>query len=311
MTVTDAAPAARRSSNLLPVSRRDVRVRVIAWLNLIGNVVIIGTGGAVRLTGSGLGCSTWPMCTDSSWVPTEEDGLHGVIEFGNRLMSPVLAILAILAILAVWRFRQERRDLWIHAWIIGSGIIIQAIVGGIIVLTGLNSWIVGTHYIASAALVGVSASMILRAGRDLGPRENAVPGWMVGMTHLATLLLLAVVVGGVITTANGPHSGDAEVIRDSTAWEALTHVHAWLGYALVAVLVILLIGAVASRQRRYLAAVLAVILVVAVQVVVGVMQARLGLPPLLVGIHMVLAGVTVALTVVLVDAVKRRAVASR
>jgi len=280
-------------------------VRVIAWLNLVGNLAIIATGGAVRLTESGLGCPTWPQCTPDSWVPTADLGGHALIEFGNRLMSPILAILAILAVLSVWRFRKARPDLWAHAWIIAGGIVVQAVVGGVTVWTGLNAWIVGTHYIASAILVGVATSMVLRTRRERGPRALAVPAWLFGMTHIATLLFAALIVAGVVTTGNGPHSGDPGVVREGIAWDVLAHVHAWIGYALVAALVVLLVGAIAHGNRRYRNAVLAVTAIVAIQVVVGIAQSRLGIPPLLVGIHMVLAGVSVALMVVLVDATKR------
>lgn len=278
----------------------------IAWLDLIANVLIIATGGAVRLTGSGLGCSTWPMCTESSWVPVAEDGIHGIIEFSNRMMSPILVVLAALAILAAWGLRRTRRDLWVHALIITGGVIAQAVIGGIVVLTNLEMSTVGVHYVISAALVGVCASFVLRAGREAGPRERAIPTWLMIVTHLSTLLLLLVVIGGVITTGSGPHSGDAEVIRQSAAWEQLVHIHAWLSYAFAATLLVLLAGGIAVRARRFIFAVLAVILVVAVQITVGLIQARLGIPPILVGIHMVLAGVTVATGVVLVDATKRR-----
>jgi len=222
-------------------------VRVTAWANLVGNLLIIATGGAVRLTASGLGCDNWPLCTSTSLVPGIDQGVHGIIEFGNRLMSPVLGILAVAALVAVWRFRRTRRDLWAHAWIILAGVVVQGVIG----------------------------------------------------------------LGGVLTTQNGPHSGDDEVIRDSSAWGALVHVHAWLGYALAAALVVLLVGGLAVRARRYALAAGLLILTIAVQIAVGIAQANLGIPPLLVGIHMVLAGVMVALGVLLVDATRRPATGPR
>jgi len=282
-------------------------VRVTGWLNLIGNLVIIATGGAVRLTASGLGCDQWPLCTTTSLVPGIDEGIHGLIEFGNRTMSGVLGVFALGALIAVWRLRRSRRDLWVHAWIILVGVVAQALIGGIVVLTRLSVSTVGIHYVVSAALVGVAASFLVRAYREAGPREPAVPRWLAIATHVSSLLLALVVLGGVVTTQNGPHSGDADVIRDSTAWDVLVHVHAWLGYALAAVLVVLLVGGLVVRARRYVLAVVLLILTIAVQIVVGVIQARVGIPPLLVGIHMVLAGVTVALGVMVVDRLKRPA----
>lgn len=282
-------------------------MRVAAWLNLIGNVVIIATGGAVRLTASGLGCDQWPLCTTTSLVPGIDEGIHGIIEFGNRLMSGVLGLLALWAVIAVWRFRRERRDLWAHAWIILAGVIVQAVVGGVVVLTRLSVSTVGIHYFISAVLVGVAASLLVRAYRPSGPRVRAVPRWLAITTHIASLLLALVVIGGVVTTQNGPHSGDAEVIRDSTAWDVLVHVHAWVGYALAAALVVLLVGGILARARVYVLAVSLLVATVVVQIVVGVIQARVGIPPLLVGIHMVLAGISVAFGVLVVDRLKRPA----
>lgn len=283
-------------------------MRVAAWLNLVGNVVIIATGGAVRLTASGLGCDQWPLCTTTSLIPGVDEGIHGIIEFANRTMSGVLGLFALGAIIAVWRFRRTRRDLWAHAWIILVGVIVQAVIGGIVVLTRLSVSMVGVHYVLSAILVGVAASFVVRAYRAAGPREAAVPRWLAGLTVLGSVLLALVVLGGVVTTQNGPHSGDAEVIRDSSAWDTLVHIHAWVGYALSAVLVAMLIGGLVLRARRYVIAVVLLMLTVAVQIVVGIIQARIGIPPLLVGIHMVLAGISVACGVLVVDRLRRPAV---
>lgn len=281
-----------------------------AWLNLIGNVLIIATGGAVRLTASGLGCDQWPLCTTTSLVPGIDEGIHGIIEFANRTMSGVLGILAVAAIVAVWRYRRTRKDLWAHAWIILVGVIVQAVIGGIVVLTRLSVSTVGVHYVVSAILVGVAASLVVRAYREPGPRERAVPRWVAIATHVASLLLALVVLGGVITTQNGPHSGDADVIRDSSAWDTFVHVHAWIGYALAAVLVGLLVSAIVLQAWRYVVAIALLILTIAVQIAVGIIQARVGLPPLLVGIHMVLAGVSVAFGMLVIDRL-RRPVSSR
>jgi cytochrome c oxidase assembly protein subunit 15 len=304
VTVTAEAPSRRRFFRLLLSSANDPRVLVIAWLNLIANVVIIATGGTVRLTGSGLGCDQWPGCTTTSFLPGIDDGIHGFIEFGNRTLSGLLAILAILAVLSVWRLRRERRDLWVHAWIILGGVLVQALIGMIVVFSGLAMSTVGIHYFLSAALVGVATSFVIRVRRSPGLRGRAVPLWMFVVTHVTTLLMAGVVILGIFTTGSGPHSGDEDVIRDSSDWEQLAHTHAWLGYMLAAALVVLLIGAMTMRQTRYLGAVIAVVIVVAVQITVGIVQARLGLPPLLVGVHMVLAAVSVAVTVVLLDSLK-------
>ncbi len=286
-------------------SKAPATVRLAAWLNLIGNTLIIGTGGAVRLTGSGLGCPNWPTCTPDSWIPTEELSYHSLIEFGNRLMSPVLVILAIFALVATWKIRSDRRDLFVHAILIGSGVLLQALVGGITVWTSLNSWIVGFHYLASITLVGVSASFVIRAGAYVTNRVIALPKIGLIITHIASLLLFVVVILGVITTGSGPHSGDKDIPNSGLNWDFLAHTHANFSYALVAVTLALIVIGFISKNRRYLVWSLAFFIALAAQAAVGIIQARIGIPPLLVGIHMVLAAILVAVMVALVYATKK------
>lgn len=282
----------------------DRRIRVVAWLSFIAQTTIIATGGAVRLTGSGLGCPTWPTCTADSLVPTDELTYHSLIEFGNRLMTGVVGIVALLLFVLVWRIRAERRDLFALSLIVGAGIIAQAIVGGITVWTGLNPFIVGFHYVSSLLLVCVAAAFIVRMGAAPGPREAAVPGWYAGLTHLTSAVLALTIVFGILTTGSGPHSGDANAGRTGFDSELLEHVHAWPGYALLALTLVLLV--VAWRQQlptlRWLVVLLAVVVV---QIAVGLYQARNGLPPLAVGTHMVLAALTAAAMTVVVLRLKR------
>ena len=134
-------------------------VIVFAWLSFVTEVIIILTGGAVRLTGSGLGCPTWPLCTPESLVPTQEMGIHGAIEFANRLMSIIVGIVAIIMLVLVWRMRRQRRDLWNMSLILLIGVVAQGVVGGITVLTGLNPFIVGFHYTASLAMACLAAAL--------------------------------------------------------------------------------------------------------------------------------------------------------
>lgn len=286
--------------------RIDRRVRVAAWLSFLAQTVIIATGGAVRLTGSGLGCPTWPLCTEDSLVTTPEMGIHGVIEFGNRLMTGVVGIVALLVVLSIWRMRRERRDLWRLAVIVVLGIVAQAVVGGITVWTGLNPFIVGFHYVASLLLVCVTAAYLVRLRTVPGPRELAVPRWCARLTHATTAVLALTIVFGVLTTASGPHSGDANAGRTGYDAELLEHVHAWPGYALLVLTVVLVL---AARRLRLptLGWGLALLAIEFVQIAVGLYQARNGLPPLLVGIHMVLAALTAATMTVFVMRLKRPA----
>jgi cytochrome c oxidase assembly protein subunit 15 len=298
-----------RFTEWLP-DRVDTRIRVFAWLSFAVQTVIIATGGAVRLTGSGLGCPTWPTCTPDSLVPTEELSYHSLIEFGNRMMTGVVGIVALVLFVLVWRIRRERRDLFVLAFIVGAGVVAQAIVGGITVWTGLNPFIVGFHYVSSLLLVCVCTAFIVRMDATPGPRELAVPGWYAGLTHATTGVLALTIVFGILTTGAGPHSGDAAAGRNGFEAELLEHVHAWPGYALLAVTVVLLIGAWRLRlpTLRWTIVLLAAELV---QIAVGLYQARNGLPPLAVGVHMVLAALTAATMTVVVLRLKRPVSADR
>jgi heme a synthase len=292
-----------RPSTADPTGTR-VSLRVFAWLSFIAEVTIIATGGAVRLTGSGLGCPTWPTCTPDSLVPTAEMGIHGVIEFGNRLMSGVVGILALIVLVLVWRMRRERRDLFSLSLVVMIGVLAQAFVGGITVWTGLNPFIVGFHYVSSLALVCVTAAFLVRLGTRPGERMLAVPRWFAILAYSAAAMLALSIVFGILTTASGPHSGDSEAGRTGFDAELLQHVHAWPGYALLALTAILL--AAGLRNRFAGTAWLALLLVILVaQVIVGLIQARSGLPPILVGIHMVLAALMAAATTVAVLSLKR------
>ena len=284
--------------------RVDGRIRAFAWLSLIAQTTIIATGGAVRLTGSGLGCPTWPTCTADSLIPTEELGYHSLIEFGNRLMTGVVGIVALVLFVLVWRIRAERRDLFTLAFIVGAGVVAQAIVGGITVWTGLNPFIVGFHYVSSLVLVCVSAAFIVRMNAKPGPRELAVPGWYAGLTHATTAVLALTIVFGILTTGSGPHSGDSAAGRNGFDSELLEHVHAWPGYALLALTVVLLIAAWRLKLPT-LGWVVVLLAVEFVQIAVGLYQARNGLPPIAVGVHMVLAALTAATMTVVVLRLKR------
>ncbi|MFG6401289.1 heme A synthase [Microbacterium sp. P04] len=277
----------------------DRRVRVVAWLSFLAEVLIIATGGAVRLTGSGLGCPTWPTCTADSLVNTQEMGIHGVIEFGNRTLTGLVGILALAVVVLVWRMRRERRDLFVLALIVLGGVVAQAVVGGITVLTGLNPFIVGFHYIASVVLVSVSAAFLVRMNTAPGARTLAVPRWYRIATHVTTLVLAVTIVFGVLTTGAGPHSGDDDAVRSGFDAQVLEHVHSWPGYTLFALTLVLAVVAW-NRDlpvKRWITALLAVEVV---QIAVGLYQARNGLPEWAVGTHMVLAALAAATMVVVV-----------
>ena len=128
--------SAASTTNIMPeqaIHRPSRFLRISAWVSFVLNVVIIATGGAVRLTGSGLGCSEWPLCTPDSLVTTPEMGIHGIIEFGNRTISGPLLLFAILVVVLSWRIRSQRRDLFILSVIVFALVALQALIGGFVV----------------------------------------------------------------------------------------------------------------------------------------------------------------------------------
>lgn len=277
----------------------DRRVSVIAWLSLIFQVVLIGTGGAVRLTASGLGCPTWPSCTADSFVNTPEMGAHGIIEFTNRMLTFVLSAVVILAFLFVLRYRKARPDLFGLTLAQGLSIPFQAVLGGITVLTGLNPYVVGAHFAVSIALVVITTVLVWRVRFGRAGSADAAPSWYVGIARVMAAFAAVTVVVGILTTGSGPHAGDNSnpakpAPRNGLDPELLQHVHSWPAYATLALTVALLVAAVALRIPRVRVFVLGLLFVELAQVAVGISQARLGLPELLVGIHMVLAGCLVA-----------------
>lgn len=265
------------------------RVRGFAIATLVVQVLIVGTGGAVRLTDSGLGCPTWPRCTDDSFVATPEMGIHGVIEFGNRLLTFVLVIVAILTFLSVVRLRRERGDLVRLAFVIGLLVPVQAVLGGITVLTNLNPWVVGLHFLPSVVMVGLAVVYLWRVVD--GPRSPSlvVAPWLRAAAWATFAAVAVTVVAGVLTTGSGPHAGDHGAARNGLDPELMQHVHSWPAYAAVAGTVLVLLGARLGRHGRLLRFTSLLLAVEAVQIAVGIAQARLGLPELLVGIHMVLS----------------------
>lgn len=273
---------------LLPTAV-DARVRAFAIATLVAQILIVGTGGAVRLTGSGLGCPTWPRCTEDSFVSTPEMGIHGIIEFGNRLLTFVLVIIALAMFVLVLRMRKERRDLFVLALVIGLGIPAQAVVGGISVLTNLDPYVVGLHFVISVVLVVLSTMLVYRVYDGRRGTVTLVPRWYTALAWAASALVAITIAVGILTTGSGPHAGDAGASRNGLNSELLQHIHSWPAYAAFAATILLLLGALRLRHRRLVRFAGLLLAVEVAQIAVGIAQARLGLPEILVGIHMVLA----------------------
>jgi cytochrome c oxidase assembly protein subunit 15 len=281
---------ASRITSRLPLTI-DKTVKRLAVLSLIGQTVLIVTGGAVRLTASGLGCPTWPRCTDTSLINTPEMGIHGIIEFGNRLLTFALAAVAVAMLVYLWNLRKERRDLFLLAFGLLASIPAQAVLGGITVLTGLNPWVVGLHFLVSMALVVLATLLVNRAyGRTGAFRHQplpALPGAARPVLDAVALFSAAAVCLGVVVTGAGPHAGDADAPRNGLDWDLFSHIHAVPAYlvtagALFGVFLVLR-GRIAGPFRT---AVFLLLGVTVLQAVIGFTQYYNGIPALLVGAHM-------------------------
>lgn len=285
----------------------DRKVRIAAWATLFVQTMIVVTGGAVRLTASGLGCPTWPKCTEDSFVSTPEMGIHGLIEFGNRLLTFVLVIVAIATFLLVVRMRKQRRDLFWLAIFIGLGIPVQAVIGGITVLTQLDPYVVGLHFVVSIALVVLSTMFVFRVYRGNAPRTWAASPFVVAVVWLMAVFQAITIVFGILTTGSGPHAGDINARRNGLDSELLQHLHSYPAYVALGLSVLALIVAVSLRLTALRKALVALLALNTVQIIVGIAQSRMGLPELLVGIHMLLAClVSAAVTLVLLNLRKPR-----
>lgn len=270
------------------------RAKVLAWASLATEVIIVGTGGAVRLTASGMGCPRWPLCTPDSLIPTAELGYHGIVEFSNRLMTVVLAVVALLMFLAVMRLRKSRPELFWLSFSLGILVLVQAGIGGITVLTNLQWYIVGLHFILSATMVVLATMLVWHVSR---PAEKfaRLPASLRGLAWAIAVLATITVFVGVLTTGSGPHAGDIDTSRNNLPTDLLEHFHAWPGYALVGATLLVLWVAWRSGFAATRNLALWLLGTEVVQVAVGLYQARNGLPPLSVGVHMVLAVILLAI----------------
>lgn len=270
----------------------------MAIASLVANIAIVVTGGAVRLTGSGLGCPTWPRCTEDSFVARSELGAHGVIEYGNRMLTFVLVAVAVATLAVVWRHRPIRPRSRMLAVLLFLGIPAQAVLGGITVLTDLNPWIVAGHLMLSMVLIALSVLLLRAVSRDASGSSRVrtrLPAAAMSLAWLVYLLVWAVLYAGTVVSGSGPHAGDADAPRNGLDPAAMSQLHADLVLLLLGLTVglVLLLRAVAAPADALRAAqwLLGVELA---QGLVGAVQYATDLPLLLVGLHLLGAAVLVA-----------------
>ncbi|MCT1369226.1 COX15/CtaA family protein [Corynebacterium mucifaciens] len=270
------------------------------------------TGSLVRVTGSGLGCDTWPLCHEGSLVPVAGAApwIHQAVEFGNRTLTFVVAASAALVLLAVIRARR-RKEITTLAWVSLLGVVLQAVIGGVSVLLDLRWWSVAVHFLPSMVLVFVAAMLYMRIAEpdDASPTRR-YPTSAQTWTLIAAAALCVVLVTGTMVTGSGPHSGDAGAGMEGRLQmdtRVLAYVHAVCMYLyLIATIItaVLLRNSGAPEDARRTSYVL--IALILVQWAIGVTQFRLGVPRWTIPAHIAMSSVVVAFSGFLFAHGKRR-----
>jgi heme a synthase len=288
-------------------------MRTLAIAAVVAQAGIAVTGSVVRVTGSGLGCPTWPECVPGSLVPTPHPEVEPItqwIEFGNRMLTGVVVLVAGACLLAALATRPRRARLTRLAVVQPIGVIAQAVIGGGVVLLGLVWWSVSVHLLVSMVLTWLAVQLVTAASDGPGAPRSLVPGAVRGLVATCTALLAAVLVAGSFVTAAGPHAGDAQTPRLQVEVETVAQVHAELLFGYLGLLVGLgfALRAVAAPARVLRRFTVLVVLVLA-QGLLGGVQYALGVPEVLVSLHVLgAAAVTVAAAALWASLTERAAV---
>jgi cytochrome c oxidase assembly protein subunit 15 len=287
--MTTAAPAER-----FTLSARTYRVVVMVALGLLCVIVVSGAG--VRLTGSGLGCSDWPNCSNQGLVRFGNP--NQTIEQVNRLFTGLVSLSVIAAVLGSLRRRPYRRDLVWWSWGLVAGVVGQIVLGGVTVLVELNPIAVWGHFALSMLLVADAVILLWRSGQEPGPRRPVVGRTDLALSRAAVATACLLMVSGPVVTGSGPHAGDATAKRFPFFLTDVVRIHSINMWVFLALLVVLLVrlrrsGAPGDVQRRGYRLLVAVV----AQGAIGYTQYELGIPAWLVAVHIAGATAVMALTV--------------
>jgi heme a synthase len=274
--------------------------RAFAIAVVIAQGGIAVTGSIVRVTGSGLGCPTWPQCFEGSLVPVEHPevaSLHQWVEFGNRTLTGVVGVIAGLCVLAAWFNRPRRKRVVVLALVQFGGVVLQAVIGGFTVLTGLLWWTVSVHFLVSMGLVWFAVLLVAALGEGDEPARPRVPRALLGLQVAQAVTLGFLLLAGTFVTAAGPHAGDAATPRLDVPVDTLSQLHADLLFLFLGMLIALgfaLRGHPVPRRPYY-----ALVAVVLGQGALGMVQYWTGVPEVLVSLHVLGAGAVVVATAAL------------
>ncbi|MFI7636266.1 heme A synthase [Nonomuraea sp. NPDC049400] len=260
-----------------------------ALASVVVNAGIAVTGAAVRVTGSGLGCPTWPKCTPDSFIPVahpETSMLNMLVEFGNRLLAFLVLAVGMACVIAALRLTPRRRSLVLLSWLQPVGVLAQALWGGLVVNTMLNPFTVGMHFILSIGLIAACWMLYARAGEGDGPARRVTHRDIRRLGYVLLAAVFVLLVAGVVVSGTGPHSGDEMASRFDLDIEAMARLHADLVYIVVGLTFALLFALhVSHSQRPARRAALALLGVELGQGVIGYTQYFLAVPAALVLLH--------------------------
>lgn len=305
-----------RLVDLLPdPSLRTQRLLAAAVVFTQGFISV--TGAVVRVTASGLGCPTWPQCFPGSYVPvavSEVPRIHQAIEFGNRMVTFAVVITAALAVIAVLRARR-RTEVQVYAWLMPGSTVLQAVIGGITVRTGLAWWTVAVHLLVSMLMVWLAVLFFVKVGESDDASAvvvHRVPAALRRLTALCAATLAAVLVTGTLVTGAGPHAGDKSAARTVARLKVevatLAHLHESLLIGFLGLVVGLAFGLVAVQAARAVIRRLAVVIgLTLAQGLIGVVQYFTGVPAVLVIMHVAGAVLVTGATAALWASLRERA----
>ncbi|CAD67102.1 putative cytochrome synthase [Tropheryma whipplei TW08/27] len=266
-----------------------VRIRVFLIVNALSQFFILFTGNIVRVSKSGLGCPSWPACSEKSLIAAPGYGIHGYIEFGNRLVALAVAVISLITLVAVWKLRKTHSTIFYLTLLSALGVPLQALIGGISVLTKLNPYVVGLHTLVSILLISDTclAVFVTYTRRKI----DCYPAAYRFLSVFTILFACFVFVLGILTTGNLKHSGDPAAVRNSLTLAPLLHgVSAVILFFLVLTVFVFSMKAGFGTKR----ASACLLLLLFVQIAIGLVQVHTNLPEYLVASHLMLAGLLAA-----------------
>ncbi|WP_026423973.1 COX15/CtaA family protein [Actinokineospora inagensis] len=287
--------------------------RAVAVAVVVTQALIAVTGSVVRVTGSGLGCRTWPECQPGSLVPVnhpEFAALHQWIEFGNRMFTGIVGFVAFAAFALAYLHRPRRREYVRLGLVMPVGVVVQAVLGGITVRMDLLWWTVAVHFLVSTIMIWLSVVFANAVPDPERAPVGRVPAALPGLLTGSVVVLVGLLVAGTMVTGAGPHAGDPGTERLDVPVDTLAHVHAaflfvYLGILLAAGVLLRTGDADKALWRRYTI----LVAVVLGQGALGFVQYWTGVPELLVSLHVLGATGVIVATAAMWCATRDRAVA--